>query len=220
MKTRLLQKIAFFQQAIDEDPDFSDAYNATGQRTGQEGDADAAIERSIERRSGSIHPTPRRFAIAPSPTETRGCPSCAAADFEQAGKLNPTAQTFFDLGRAYEDLEKRDLAIKAYDEAIRLDARHPLCSQQSLLLEGNPRGPLGDRGLRQGPLLLLSPNFETYDSRGFAYLKLNELDKAIADYDTALNRHMLQPGPRGVVAKSGRGVAKRRKGDLAGSGCR
>lgn len=210
---KVLQKIAFFQQAIDEDPDFSDAYNAWGSALVRKGDADAAIEKYREaiRLNPSNSSAFRNRAIA---YRDKGLPQLAAADFEQAGKLNPTAQTFFDLGRAYEDLKKRDLAIKAYDEAIRLDARHPFALNNRCYL----RAIRGDRlaiADCDKALLLLSPNFETYDSRGFAYLKLNELDKAIADYDTALNRYMPNPG-LAAWSQFGRGVAKRRKGDLAG----
>ena len=50
------------------------------------------------------------------------------------------------------------------------------------------------------------------DSRGFVYLKLGEIDKALADYDAALR---LMP----TLASSlyGRGLAKKRKGDTAGA---
>ena len=51
----------------------------------------------------------------------------------------------------------------------------------------------------------------TLDSRGFAYLKMGETDRAIADYTAALK---LDPKLAGALY--GRGVAKLRKGDKKG----
>ena len=49
------------------------------------------------------------------------------------------------------------------------------------------------------------------DSRGFAYLRLNRLDDAVADYDEALRRNPKQAG-----SLYGRGLAKLKKGDAVG----
>jgi tetratricopeptide (TPR) repeat protein len=50
------------------------------------------------------------------------------------------------------------------------------------------------------------------DSRALIYLKLDEIARAIADYDTALR---LDPGK--AHSLYGRGLAKRKAGDLAGA---
>ncbi len=50
-----------------------------------------------------------------------------------------------------------------------------------------------------------------FDSRALVYLKLNDLDRAIADYDAALQRN-----PKLVDSLYGRGIAKQKKGDSAG----
>jgi tetratricopeptide (TPR) repeat protein len=50
-----------------------------------------------------------------------------------------------------------------------------------------------------------------YQNRGFAYLKLKQLDKAIADYDNALRLE-----PKQAASLYGRGLAKQKKGDQAG----
>jgi tetratricopeptide (TPR) repeat protein len=59
--------------------------------------------------------------------------------------------------------------------------------------------------------LELQPNDEDYlDSRGFTYLKLAQLDNAIADYTAALKLN-----PRKATSLYGRGIAELRKGDTA-----
>jgi len=60
--------------------------------------------------------------------------------------------------------------------------------------------------------LALRPRFlEAYDSRGFINLKMEEPRKALADYDAALRIH-----PKHVSALYGRGIAKKRSGDIDG----
>ena len=59
-----------------------------------------------------------------------------------------------------------------------------------------------DRSLR-----LLPTNKNTYDSRGFTYLKLGRFAQAIADYDAALARSPRDPGSlysRGLARLRGR----------------
>ena len=207
-----LQKFAFFQEAIDEDPGYSDAYNAWGSALVSLGMIDQAIEKYREaiRLNRSSSSAFRNRAIA---YRSRGDLELAIADFEQAGRLNPTAQTFYDLGSTLIDLDKLASAIKAYDQAIRLDARHPFALNDRCWLRAIQGDPLAVTDCDKA-LLLLAPNFETYDSRGFAHLKLRQYDKAIADYTAALK---LDPGPD-LAAYSfyGRGAARRGKGDPAG----
>ena len=52
----------------------------------------------------------------------------------------------------------------------------------------------------------------TIDSRALVYLKLGDLDKALADYEAALK---LNPKPAGSLY--GRGVVKQKKGDATGA---
>ena len=206
---KLLDKAAFFQEAIDEDPKFSAAYNAWGRALAKEGKTDEAIEKYGEaiRLNPSNASAFRNRAIA---CRSKGQHPRAIADFDQASKLNPTAETFFDLGYAYEFADKFDpaMAIEAYDQAIRLDSRHHWALNNRCYMKAalEDRSAIADCD----KALLLKRNYEIYDSRGFAYLKLKEFDKAIVDYDKALE---LQENAYSLY---GRGVAKRRKGDLAG----
>lgn len=57
----------------------------------------------------------------------------------------------------------------------------------------------------------LGPDFAVYDSRGFTYLRMNQLDLAIADYSTALGMN-----PKLAPSLYGRGLAKLKKGDKGG----
>ena len=210
----LPEKASFFQQATEEDPTFSDAYNGWGSTLFNGQDIDEAIAKYSEAiganpLNGSAY---RNRAIA---YKRKGDIPRAIADFARAGKLNPRADTFFQLGYAYEFLPEYDaaLAVKAYDQAISLDATYPWalnnrCYAKAILGDSSAIADC-NKALRQ------MQNFETYDSRGFAYLKLNQFDNAIADYDTALTRF---PTNRGFEAYSlyGRGIAKLRKGDVAG----
>jgi tetratricopeptide (TPR) repeat protein len=52
----------------------------------------------------------------------------------------------------------------------------------------------------------------TLETRGLVLLKLGRLDEAIADYDAALNIYA-----RSAIGLYSRGVARRKKGDIAGS---
>ena len=58
----------------------------------------------------------------------------------------------------------------------------------------------------------MEPNVAaTLDSRGLAYLKLGQLDSAIADYNAAL-----RVGPNLASSLYGRGLAKLKNGDASG----
>ena len=60
--------------------------------------------------------------------------------------------------------------------------------------------------------LRLRPDFaNALDSRGFVHLKSGRYDEAIVDYDAALRLD-----PKKLASLYGRGMAKRRKQDIAG----
>jgi tetratricopeptide (TPR) repeat protein len=210
----LLDQIAFFREATEEDPSFSEAYNAWGSALYRSGKIDEAIERygeaiKLNRLNSSAF---RNRAIA---YKVKGRPELAIADFARAGRLNPTAETFFDMGYAHDDLDKLDAAsaIRAYDQAIRLNPRHHWALNNRCYNKAALRDPSAiadcDKALR------LNANSETYDSRGFAYLQLRQFDKAIADYDAALTKFGSGPWHE-AYSLYGRGLARRGKGDRAG----
>jgi tetratricopeptide (TPR) repeat protein len=122
------------------------------------------------------------------------------------------AIAYNNRGNAYTAKGDIDRAISDYSEAIRLDPN------KAEYLNGRcwARAIAG----RELPLavtdcteaLRIAPNdANIMDSRGFAYLRLNRLDDAVADYDEALGRNPKQAG-----SLYGRGPAKLRKGDAVG----
>jgi tetratricopeptide (TPR) repeat protein len=210
----LIDQIAFFREATEEDPGFSDAFNAWGSALYKSGRIDEAIERyDAAIRLNPMNSTAlRNRAIA---YKDKGQAELAIADLARAGRLNPTADTFFDLGYFHDDLGKLDhaSAIKAYDQAIRLNPRHHWALNNRCYNKAALRDPSAiadcDKALR------LNANSETYDSRGFAYLRIRQFDKAIADYDAALTKFGSGPWHE-AYSLYGRGLARRGKGDRAG----
>jgi tetratricopeptide (TPR) repeat protein len=212
---QLPDAIYFFEQAIKENHSFSDAYNGWAAVLVDEkriGEALEIYREAIELSPGNAE-TFRNRAIAHKRRQEH---ELAIADFKEAIKLGlKDVDVYFELGRSYEAVGDFARAIEAYDQAIRLQPRHAwalnnrcynkaILGQVSAIVDCNA-------ALR----LMRTP--AVYDSRGFAYLKLNQLDEAIADYDTALKLY-----PAGSEDKDqafsffGRGVAKLRKGDVAG----
>jgi tetratricopeptide (TPR) repeat protein/predicted aspartyl protease len=117
------------------------------------------------------------------------------------------------LAALFQRLDRFDSAIADYDQWI---AAHPDDSRQPIALNGRcwSRALAGrdlplalkdcDAALRR----MKSANF--YDSRGLVELRMGQYDRAIADYDAAL-----QLAPRTAWSLYGRGLARRHKGDSA-----
>jgi tetratricopeptide (TPR) repeat protein len=209
----LLDQIAFFQEATEEDPRFSEAYNAWGSALYRDGKTKEAIEKyDVAIRLNPLNSSAlRNRAIAYKKNRQA---QRAIADLAQAGRLNPTADTFFDLGYFHDDLDKLEpaSAIKAYDQAIRLAPRHHWALNNRCYNKAALRDPSAvadcDKALR------LNASSETHDSRGFAYLQIGQFDKAIDDYNAALTKFGSDPWHE-AYSLYGRGLAKRGKGDLA-----
>ncbi len=209
------QKVAFFQRALEEDPTYSDVYHAWGTVLSDNDKIDEAIAKYGE----AIKYNPayaRAFRNRALAYRRKGEFQRAIDDFARAGKLDPKADTFFQIGYTLEFLPVFDaaLAVKAYDQAINLDVTYPWalnnrCYVKAILGDASAIADC-DMALRQ------MQNFETYDSRGFAYLKLKQFDKAIADYNTALSKYEDASPHFQAYSLYGRGVAKLRKGDVAG----
>ena len=119
---------------------------------------------------------------------------------------------FHSRGYAYYKKDNFEGAIADFSEAIRLDPEdaHALngrCWMRTIV----------GRDLREAledcnaALRLRPDDAATIDSRGFACLKLGQLNNAIAEYDAAL---ALAPGQ--AESRYGRGAAKLQKGDKEG----
>ena len=103
-------------------------------------------------------------------------------------------------------------ALADYTKAIEIDPNYDEPHNQRCWLRAtaNRDLPLAlgdcDRAIAIDP-----EDADYVNSRGLVYLRLDRLDDAIADYDTALR---LKPKLAGSLY--GRGLAKQRKGDQAG----
>lgn len=204
-------KVAFFRKAIALDPRFSDVYNAWGIELFKEN----KVEQAIAKYSEAIRANPmnasayRNRAIAYGTNKKLF--ALATADFKRAAEIKPRAKTFFDLGYSYEFLEKfsPEAAIAAYDQAIKLRPGYGWALNNRCYMKAILKDPTAiadcDMALDE------QKNYETYDSRGFSYLMLGDLDKAIADFNKAI-----ELGDN-AYSRFGRGVARYRKGDHAGA---
>ncbi len=131
--------------------------------------------------------------------------------YEQADAPDRGVSVLFDRGIDDDSEGRHDRAVQDYGEVIRLDpgnarAFNNRCFDEAIL----GKLDLAVADCRES-LRLAPNNAGAFDSLGLAYLKLNHLDAAIAYYDAALKIE-----PALAVSLFGRGIAKRRKGDIAG----
>jgi tetratricopeptide (TPR) repeat protein len=128
--------------------------------------------------------------------------------------LPPQADERLTLAALFERADHFDRSIANYDQWI---TAHPDDSRQASALNGRCWArALSGRDL---PLALKdcdaalrrqkAANF--FDSRGLVELRMGQYDRAIADYDAAL-----QLAPRSAWSLYGRGLARKHKNDAAG----
>ena len=211
------EKIARFREAIAADPEFGAAYNALGSTLADMEDGKRTDE-AIRMFGEAIRLNPSNAWALRNRADVhkrKGCFHLAVADFEQASKFKAIAKIFFELGYAYEYLADIDPspAIKAYDETIMLAPEYTWAFNNRCYMRairGDGEAALADCN----KALDASKNLEMYDSRGFAYLRLRQYDKAIHDYTAAVT---INPGhDLRAYPLYGRGVAKLARDDLAG----
>ena len=136
-----------------------------------------------------------------------GCSAVIAAGRETAEKLS---EAYSARGAAYVGLGDYRRAIDDYGEALKRQPGEPIlwnarCHFRAVV--GDLQAALADCD----ESLRLLPSIVAVGTRGLVLLKLGRLDEAIADYDAALKLYA-----KGPTALYGRGVAKRKKGDVAG----
>src|SRR6516165_12258686 len=139
----------------------------------------------------------------------------ALPDYEQAVKLKPSAESYFNRGNAYLALAQYDHAIDDFTQALRLKgdfapAYDNRCWARAVA--GTTLGMLKQALADCNQAMRLSQgNAATFGSRAFIFLKINQLDAAVSDYDAALRLD-----PRLAFALYGRGLAKLKSEDAAG----
>jgi tetratricopeptide (TPR) repeat protein len=147
----------------------------------------------------------------------------AVADYSEAIRLDPDNSEAWSLrGHAYLSKGDTDHAIADYSKAIQLKPGSYVLALrcEALAITGQLQEALADCN---AAVRLSSIEAPQRIHRGTVYLKLGQLDAAIADYDWVLARYdrartPYSPDHQDAMALYGRGLAKQRKGDLAGSG--
>jgi tetratricopeptide (TPR) repeat protein len=139
--------------------------------------------------------------------------SCTALIQSSPERARDRAFFYHNRGNAWAAKSDNDRAIADYSEAIRLDPKkaeylNERCWARAI---AGRELPLAVTDCTEA-LRIARDDANIMDSRGFVYLRLSQLDDAVADYDQALRRNPKQAG-----SLYGRGLAKLRKGDVAGS---
>lgn len=146
----------------------------------------------------------------------------AIADYETALRMKPDPSGVFSsadrrfyanihlgLGCAYGDLGLRDEAIRAFDDAIRLDAAYDRAYYDRDLqhqLKGDLKKALED----YDQSIAISPGgSEAYVNRGMLYFSAGDYDKAMSDYERAI-----RIDPRREQAYGNRGSLLARRGRM------
>ena len=164
----------------------------------------AAAQREEQFRSWCHYTTGPR---ATSQQTIEGCSALIAAGREPSGKLY---EAYVNRGSAYATTGDHRRAIDDYGEALKRQPGEAIlwnarCHFRAVV--GDLQAALADctESLR------LRPPIVALGTRGFVLLKLGRLDEAIAQYDEGLKVYA-----KSAHALYGRGVARRKKGDVAG----
>lgn len=136
----------------------------------------------------------------------------ALADYSEAIELDPK-QAFAHNNRGIVHRLKGNFesAIADFGEAIKLDPKHAgALSNRCWTLSIVGRDFVEALANCNESLRLNARDHNTWDSRGFTYLKMGDWDRAIADYDKALGLYRWR-----AWSLYGRGWAKLKQGDTA-----
>jgi tetratricopeptide (TPR) repeat protein len=188
------------------------AYNNRGNAYIAKGDLDRAIQdfdHSIELNANYTQPLNNRGVAL----MRRGEYDRAIEAFDEAIRIKPSyANAYANRAGAY--LKKGDYAraVEDYDEAVRLNPGQEVvwvgrCWAQAVLGALQPALETCNKALQSG-----INNAAAYDSLGLIHLKMEQPTVAIDDYTAALRLN-----PKLASALYGRGLARSRTGDQAGS---
>jgi Tfp pilus assembly protein PilF len=188
------------------------AYNNRGNAYIAKGDLDRAIQdfdQSIKLNANYTKPLNNRGVVL----MRQGEYDRAIEAFDEAIRLKPSYANAY-ANRASVYLKKGDYAraVQDYDEAVRLNPGlevvwHGRCWAQAILGELQPALEACNKALQSG-----INNAAAHDSLGLIHLKMEQPGVAIGDYDAALRAN-----PKLASALYGRGLARLKTGDQAGS---
>ena len=136
----------------------------------------------------------------------------AIADFDEAIRLNPSADAFYNRANAYAELGQYDRAIADFDKAIRLNPKSAAAIEKRAAVIAIKSGRGGEQ---TGAIAdvdeatrLNAKDAGTLADRANAYYTKGDYDRAIADYDA-----LIRLNPRDADALRNRGDAYRNKGN-------
>jgi len=188
------------------------AYNNRGNAYIAKGDLDRAIQdfdQSIKLNANYTKPLNNRGVALMRQGDYDG----AIEAFDEAIRIKPSYANAY-ANRASVYLKKGDYAraVQDYDEAVRLNPGlevvwHGRCWAQAILGELQPALEACNKALQSG-----INNAAAHDSLGLIHLKMEQPGAAIGDYDAALRSN-----PKLASALYGRGLARLKTGDQAGS---
>ncbi len=105
--------------------------------------------------------------------------TAAVADYTEAIRINPhVASIYKNRAEAREQIGDRQGAIEDYSQAVKIDPHYAIADQEC---------GFADENLEAETELIEPDNALAYKNRGDAYLDLEEYEKAIADYNRAIN---------------------------------
>ena len=122
------------------------------------------------------------------------------------------AVAFNNRGGAFYYAGKVERAMEDYEQAIKLDPFYAH-AYNNRCWSGAVLGRTEQAAADCSKVLKLYNVANTFENRGFIYLKRGEFDRAIADYEAGLR---LDP-PNKADFLYGRGLAKEKKGDASGA---
>lgn len=140
----------------------------------------------------------------------------ALADYSEAIRLDPhspfAAYAFNNRGIVHRVQKNFESAVADFGEAIKLDPKHARAMSNRCWTRAIIGRELKEALADCDESIRLEPrDHNSWDSRGFTYLKLGEWSRAIADYDKALGLYRFR-----AWSLYGRGWAKLKNGDTAG----
>ena len=200
--------------AHDKGDKLAEAFNARGVAYRVKGDLERAIQDYGQaiKLNGKLAAAYNNRGVA---YDRKGEYDRALPDYEQAVKLKPSAESYFNRGNAYLALAQYDHAIDDFTQALRLKGDFAPAYDNRCWARAVAATALGM--LKQAladcnqAMRLSQGNAATFGSRAFIFLKMNQLDAAVSDYDDALRLD-----PKLAFALYGRGLAKLKSEDAAG----
>ena len=179
------EAIKHYDQAIDINPQFAEAYNNRGMTKnlfGRHEEAIADYDQAIR-----INP---QFAKAyynrGNTKDLLGRHEEAIADYDQTIRINPQyAQAYYNRGNAKGELGRHEEAIADYDQAIRINPQYA----QAYCNRGTAKNVLGghkDAIVDYNEAIRINPKIaKAYCGRGIANIAIEEYEKARADLQRA-----------------------------------